>query len=251
MVWGVVGAKGFGRFAPEGRMEADPETGQDRWHDRLASHYWAQTPEEQRRLFDYDHLSRSSYYASYAAGKFTHECGSVHMHHPDWPPYSAIEPHEPPQFYSSRPYPALASFITFFGGTEAVDENLKAILERLEPGVHQFFPLKIIIGPNDRQTDLKYFTFRMGQYCTSFSPEQSDVEAFTGPSPVVPNYYSPVETKKGISGIALSKAAFGNAHLWRERWFPSSQVFCISDELKAEIDKEGLSIARHYKMREV
>lgn len=228
MVWGMKQPSNFGQFWPEGEFEAASDNaGQDGWRLRLVEYYRAQSPEEQRRLFDFDSRFPAHGYASFAYGKFIYEPGAGgNCEHPD---YTPIEPHEVPRYYLSRPYRSLGSFIV--AGLPAVDEDLKAIIERFEPGVHQFFPIPIIIGRNQKQTDKKYFIVVIRRYFDAYLPKVSDM------------------SKKNFAGIAYSKAVFGDAHLWRDRGTPA--ITCLSDEIKAEIVKAGLRLPKPFTMQEV
>ena len=237
MVWGMRLPDSFGEFWPLGDFEYDPKEKDTGWYDRLRLHYLAQTPDEQIRLFDYrgfDHGGNgvgygASKYRTYVSGKFKHEFGTKDG--PDSLPFSAAGAHEAPlTFDIEKTYASLGSLIMLNDRILAVDETLKAIIERLEPGVHQFFPIEIRM-PKGEVFPKNYYTLVIGQYLDSYSPENSD------------------EIKKNMNGRAFSKNAFGRAHLWRDRRFP--MVNCFSDELMTEISEAGLRIPKHYKMKEV
>lgn len=96
--------------------------------------------------------------------------------------------------------------------------------------MHQFFPIEIKM-PKGKIFPKAYFTLVIGQYFDSYAPDKSD------------------ESKKNLAGRAFSKAAFGNAHLWRDRRFPL--LNCLSDELKSALDDAGLRLPKHYRMKEI
>lgn len=260
MVWGMSLPSGFGDFWPSGEAEYDKKTRESGWGDRLRLFYLAQAPEEQRRLLDYgeNHVGYGAGgYRSYVAGKFFSEHGAdklvadrYHFGSPEHPcskVYIPVEPHEAPQSYTTeKSYQALGSFIQLSGLAMAVDEPLKEIIERLEPGVHQFFPIEIRM-PRGKLYPTQYYTVVIGQYLDSFSPENSDEYAFRENGKYG---YIHERNKAGVIGLAFSKSAFGNAHLWRERCFRQI-LFCFSDELQAEIIGAGLRVPKHYKMMEV
>jgi hypothetical protein len=87
----------------------------------------------------------------------------------------------------------------------------------------------------------------VGQYFDSISQAESDPGSLRANGEY--RYFSP-ETKKEISGIALRKAVFGNAQLWRERRF-GEWLTCFSDDLISEIAQAGLRLPRHYKMKDL
>lgn len=251
MVWGMGVPSNFGEFWPDGNFEGLDKNGTDLWSERLRLHYLAQSPEEQRRLYDYGdkHVGfGAGYYASYVSGKFVQELGAPA--NPEGLLFSPVEPLEAPQFFlTEKNYQALGSLIALNYGVRAVDEKLKAIIERLEPGVHQFFPIEIRM-PRGKLFPAKYHTMVIGRFLDSFSPENSKMESWGDYGPNYPNSYSYKASSAGISGLALAKARFGDAHLWRERSFTSA-LMCFSDALRTEIAKTGLRLPKHYSMKEV
>jgi hypothetical protein len=230
MVCGMLGSSSFGQFRPDGRVEMDEQTYQERWRERLQKYYEEQTPEEQKRLFDYADDGRHSpafYYSLSVSKKFDSELGAIVE--PGFPPISPIEPHEPPRSYTTRPYKKLGSFIAL--ATWAVDEDLKEIIERLEPGIHEFFPIKIIISADGKLFPKKYYSIRIGKYLDSFVSRGED------------------GNKVEWSKLCFSKDIFNGCHLWKERKIPA--LTCFSDELMTQIKDADLLLSKVYKMKEV
>lgn len=237
MVWGMRLPDNFGEFWPSGEFEYDPEEKESRWPDRLRLHYLAQTPEEKIRLLDYRGLEDGRNTAGWAAGEYKHSAWGKFKYEvgtkngPDSLPVTPAEAHEAPStFDTEKIIEKLGSLIKLNGMILAVDEALKDIIECLEPDVHQFFPIEIRM-PKGRVFPRNYYTFVVGRYLNSYSPEHSD------------------ESKKNMVGRSFSRAAFGSSHLWRDRRFPL--VNCFSDELIDEISKAGLRLPKIYKMKEV
>ena len=56
MVWGLRLPIDFGQFWPSGEFEHDAKENDSGWYDRLRNYYYAQSPEEQIRLYDYRKL---------------------------------------------------------------------------------------------------------------------------------------------------------------------------------------------------
>jgi hypothetical protein len=251
MVWGMSMPSGFGEFWPLGNAEGVDKYDNELWGERLRLHYLAQTPDEQRRLYDHgdkpaDHGAPE--YSSYVTGKFICERGAPA--NPAGYSFSPVEPLEAPKsFLTQKTHQKLGSLIKLNNRILAVDAALKAIIERLEPGVHQFFPMDVIM-PRGRVYPRQYYTIVIGQYLDSFSPENSKKGSWNDYAPEFPDVYSYESSSKGISGLALSKAVFCGAHLWRERRF-TGLLTCFSDELQGEIAKAGLRIPRHYRMKAV
>jgi hypothetical protein len=263
MVWGMNLPNGYGEFWPEGDFEYDPKTRRDGWFERLRTYYYQQTPEERKRLFDYQEEGSVNYleeghganfYNTFPVAKFKQEPGTLKWGVPCGP----IEPHEAPRSWDTRKtYKSIASLIMLSSMILAVDEALKSIIERLEPGVHEFHPLEIRM-PKGVVYPECYYTLRICQYFDAFSINDSaetvtrEVSALYDPDTgelIMPAYIAPQNPVKS-QDIAVHKAVFGSAHLWRDRFFKEKLV-CFSDELMAEIEKAGLRIPKHNKMREV
>jgi hypothetical protein len=251
MVWGMSLPSTFGEFWPDGSFEGVDKNDIDLWLERLRLHYLEQTAEEQRRLFDHGdkHVGHGAgNYPFYAANKFKWELG--HRSSPEDPPISAIEPHEPPHsFVTNKTYQRLGSLIALNYGLMAVDMPLKTLIEQLEPGVHQFASIEIRM-PRRVIFPAQYHVLVVGQFLDSFSPSNSKSGSWGDFGPDYPNTFSFNSSAAGISGLALSRAKFGEAHLWRERSFTSILV-CFSDALMAQITKAGLRLPKHTRMLEV
>ena len=249
MVWGFNKPSSSGKASPEGYFEDNTGRFEDGWDDRLKDHYAALPLEDQRALCDFGDLDPEWWahlYPYYITHKMIDERGA---RGPDarFPRLSPIRPHEPPIFLRCYPLRTLGSFM-FARGIPAVDEALKEIIERLEPGLHEFFPLEIRNHKNEI-SDHRFYTLHINQYLNSFSPEDSDPDIFRDNG----NYgYISKKSKAGITGLALKKDVFSDAHLWFERELNvGNQPVCLSDELQAAITDAGLWIPKHYRMREV
>jgi hypothetical protein len=258
MVWGMALPNNYGEFWPGGGggFEYDRKTQDDGWFDRLRAYYKEQTPEEQKRLFDFkgDPGHAAHFYGTFPAYKFNSEPGSVDRNGFE-PPYGPIEPHEIPRSYdSTRTYKTLGALIKLSCKILAVDVQLKSILEKLEPGMHGFYPLEIGM-PKGQIYPEQYYILRISQYFDAFSREDSwersakNYERLEGEELITHRLHLN-DSKKGITGLAFRKIVFGNAHLWRERIFDENLI-CLSDALVAEIERAGLRIPKHYKMKEV
>jgi hypothetical protein len=246
MVWGLNLPSGFGEFWPDSDFEGETES-TDGWFERLKSHFKVQSPEEQRRLFDYDDgLGNAAHsYPGYVSNKFVSEIGT--RLGAGRPPFTPIEPHEPPRFFETcRTYNSLGSLIMLNNRLLAVDDALKDIIERMEPGVHLFFPIEIrrrkgAVFPKP------YYTLVIGQYFDSFSPEHSKPRSWRKDGDYA---FRHEDRKADMAGLAFSAAVFGKAHLWRERRRREGLTL-LSDDLKAAIDEAGLRTLRINKMKEV
>jgi hypothetical protein len=256
MVWGMSMPNNYGEFWPSGDYEKDPKTREGCWYDRLTAYYRKQTPEEQKRLFDYkgDPVNTAHFYGTFPAYKLKTEPGSFNNNRLE-PAYGPLEQHEVPRSWDTRrTHKILGALVKLSSKILMVNAQLKDIIERLEPGVHEFHSCPIRM-PKGQVYPGDYYIFRVGQYFDAFSREDSwegSVEDFAGTKdyPPITHRLHLNETKKGVTGLAFKKSVFGSAHLWRDRIF-AENLTCFSDTLIAEIEQAGLRIPKHYKMKEV
>src|SRR5207245_173725 len=79
-----------------------------------------------------------------------------------------------PTEYRMRETPkSLASLIQLTDRLLAVDATLKEIIETLEPGVHQFWPIRMPM-PRGKDYPVPYYAMIIGRFIDSFVPEQSE-----------------------------------------------------------------------------
>ena len=158
-----------------------------------------------------------------------------------------LSPHECPQEYRLRETrKSLGSLIKLSERLPAVDGKLKDIIERLEPGVHQFWPIRITM-PKDREYPVQYYGMVIRRFLDSFVPEKCDEGACEFRNGA---FYPKFPKKQYYNGLAMSLTVIGSAHLWRENDLGAPQIF-ISDELQAEIANAELRIPKHYKLKAV
>ena len=173
MVWGMLLPSGFGDFSPQGSFEGDDKNGNELWGERLKDQCRAQTPDVQKALFDNDKRYPEVDYPFFVGYKFINEPGTRAWGEPENPPFTPVLPKEAPRSWmTKKSHQALGSLIEFHSRIVGVNEPLKDVIERLEPRVHQFFPLEIR-KPRGKVYPGSYYTLLIGQYCDSFSPDQS------------------------------------------------------------------------------
>lgn len=128
----------------------------------------------------------------------------------------------------------------------AVDEPLKAIIENLEPRVHQFWPIEVL-ARDGTAIGKSYFGMRVRQFLDSFNPDQTPPDAVTNETG---SYYVSVPTKLGYKDLAVSKKAIGSTHLWRERKLKNPNLL-LSDELVHQIRSTNLRVPNLHKLKDV
>lgn len=234
MVWALIEPSGFGDFFPDGDY-----TG---WRERLSEYAAANmSPEEKAAYYNFP-----ASYVHEVADKFTREVGTQLG---GTPVVTPLLPREQPVWFETvKSYSNLGSLIMLTDRLLAVDGALKDILERLEPGVHMFWPLTITM-PRGRVYPKPYYGMVIGTFLDSFEPGMS-AEGSCVKNPGFDSYKVSYPSKEYVSGLAFSKEKIGGAHLWRERRLRRPNI-CISDTLRHEIARAGLRIPKHVQAREV
>ena len=227
MAWGMVAPAGAGDFFPEGNYVG--------WKEAVKEYYDTKMSVAERASMG---MQDGILYSNFAA-KFNLDRGP-------------LAPHEQPTEYRiPRRYKSLASMIELVSRLIAVDEPLKNIIESLEPGVHQFWPIRITM-PKDEVYPTQYYGLVIRQFFDSFSPDQSSqgswslYEGRNG----YRRYSAMNETKTGFSQLAMNSNVFGSAHLWRERFLSRPNII-FSDALQAKIAEAGLRIPKHLKLKAI
>lgn len=129
-----------------------------------------------------------------------------------------------------------------------VDAALKDIIEDLEPGIHQFWPIRILMG-NDRK-ELPHSMFGLGirNHLDAFRPEQSRAGVCRQGSNGT--FFATSESKSVISGLAISCDQSPPVHLWRDRTLRKPGIF-MSGALMSRIAAERLVIPMHFSLKVV
>lgn len=230
MVWGLELPYGFGTFFPDGDFVG--------YRDQLDAAFDAMSAEEQAY---YGNLKPA--YRLHVSQCFTFEHGTMHGEQRVFRP---VAEHEwPGEFQMRRRYKKLGALIKSVNTLLLVEKRFKDILERLEPGVHQFSPVKLTL-PNDEVYPAEYFTIVIGTFLTSFDPRQSDEASFTR----LGSYRSKHFDAETSSKLAFRKSVLDRHHLWRERELKTPHLF-LSDTLRSEVIKSGLTLPTHFQMMEV
>jgi hypothetical protein len=234
MVWGVVVPYSFGDFRPEGECVG--------WDERLDAYFHKEVTEAGRPYLLGPFLSRPASYRSHVGRKFREELGSTRA---DMVPLELPLPHEWPEEYrTAKTHDKLGSLIEI-DGLLAVDDRLKALIEEVEPGVHEFRQIRITM-PRGKDYPIPYHVLLIGQFRDSFRADMTEGTGWNR-KPDSPRIH---DTKAGFAAAAMSSEAIAGAHLWRERKLVEPKI-CLSDELQGAIAKAGLRMMKHYKMKSV
>ena len=222
MVWGLFQPNGGGDYSPDGDHISRRNGLRKYFHEHMT--------DDERSKYSENELE----YFYQVSRKFNEDLGP-------------LQPQEMPSDWQTvKSHKTLGSLILMTNALLAVDEPLKNLIENLEPDVHQFWPMKIVM-PKGKEYPVPYYGMVIRQFIDSFRPEQS-VEGSWQKRPA--GYVVVDDTKRGVSKLAFDKQAFESAHLWREKNLNDPKI-CISDTLQKAIADAGLGIWRHYPMKEV
>ena len=229
MAWGLMEPSGFGEFSPKGSFQG--------WNKQCETHFLSITStsevSELRLKGNQAYLHKAISELQYEAStKFDGSDGRLETYE------------QPKEFRTARAHVNLSSLLDF-GSLYFVDIQLKGLIEEFEPGIHQFWPIKISM-PKNREYPIPYFGMVILQHLDTFIPEQSQFVRYDEE----PDSYWGAHKGAQYSGLSFSKSAIGKAHLWREKRISFPGTF-ISDALQTEIQERELRIFRHYKVREV
>jgi hypothetical protein len=244
MVWGMYLPRGGGPYGPYGNDEGPVDAYGDGWRHRLIKYYQERMPEAQKAFY-----RSASFYAYCVLEKFQYECGHKQPGRDDLV-VTPIEDHEPLRFFqAANSFKQLASVISLSNRMWAVDEAFKKIVERLEPGLHRFYPFEVR-SPRGKVYPVQYYVLVVGRYLQSFSAEESRQESFTAHEVNGLKWFNLDGYKKDITGLALRASVFEGAHLWRERGF-NEWLICLSDVLEAELASADLMLPKYYRMKSI
>lgn len=231
MVWGLQLAGDFGPFFPYGEYFG--------YDEQLEAVFNAMTPEE--RAF-YNNLFSDYRFHVYQCLK--HEIGTVHG---EGHRFRAIADNEwPPEFRTKKQYSKIGALFHGVGGVLMVSGAFKEIVERLEPNVHKFWPVRLTYVYGDAYPG-EYFTMVIGSFLSSFDAEHSTPGTWRT---VGRDYHPKFFNKDMMAGLAMRRSDIGAHHLWRERALYSPDIF-LSDELQRAFRKAGLALPKHFQMKEV
>lgn len=236
MVWGMREPNRFGEFFPDAGFVG--------WRERLREWFEVEASEGERARYN----NRYATYIRNVAEKFTREIGVTRLN--GSPALTPLIPRElPDTLRSEKNYKSLGDLIIVDAGLLVVSSTMRDIIESLEPNIHSFWPIRILM-PKDVEFPKSFHGMVIGQFLDGFMPNASDSE-FYEEAPFGGLYYGRKYDKKDcLSGLAMAREAFGGGHLWREKRLYSPNIF-MSDALQGAIKRAGLRIPKHYQMRGV
>lgn len=118
----------------------------------------------------------------------------------------------PSEWQIKKSYSNLASLITLWCFL-AVDEELKSVIERIEPGVHQFWPVKILM-PRGKVYPKQYYGMVIRNFRDSFVPRESEYNRYQSSDDM---YFASGDAKRDYADLCFKQQNLKGVHLWREK----------------------------------
>jgi hypothetical protein len=123
-----------------------------------------------------------------------------------------------------------------------VSEAVKGVIESLEPGKHQFLPVKLKYGTDDQFDEHVYFTLQVNAMVNDVDVEKSDVNWNEPVGGGVPYWNA-----KHSVPVVLPKNSIDALHLWRNerisKWMMSGD---LHDALTQRGLTGGLTFEEHF-----
>lgn len=116
---------------------------------------------------------------------------------------------------------------------DLVSERFRALVEFVEPGVHGFYPVKVL-DRDGKETARTYFLLKVMNVVDA----RRDATAVL--SPRERDEWSKSINRRFESGLLFDGAAVAGKHLWREMQHPTSSKFYVSDLLRNLVDQSRL-----------
>lgn len=224
MAYGFDVSVSFGRFFPDGDFLGYDEQLKTRFDETLAKG----KPEHKFfNEFRWAHVENMHHGTSFIAD--------------DW---------LPKRYVLHKRYSSLADLINLSAGI-AVSAPLRDLIEKLEPGKHQLWPVELVYHSGEPYPG-EYSMLRVLSQLDAFDKERSDPSCWERPVRVV-KITDPKESH--AHGIALSQSVVAGHHLWRGFFSAESGIagfdFYVSDTLKLAIEGAGLRTMPFRQLKEV
>lgn len=228
MAWGVYFEVSFGMFGPDGEFVG--------WDAARKARFDAGLSEEEMEGVDPNNALNS--YVSNVSRKFTMDRGEIFDH--DWPVH----------FATKRSHKKIGDILKVNEQVLLVSETMKDLIESLEPGRHQFRPIKMTTK-GGTPYDMPYYVFVISSFIDSFNEEKTDEDAVREIAPTLPLRSVPmIDGYKIFEKFALDQTIHEDRHIWREARLVGPAFF-ISDELERRISELELVFPKRSRVRDI
>ena len=144
---------------------------------------------------------------------------------------------------------ALPSVFSSKGGITICKQELKFILEELDPGIHQFIPIKVAFQSGEVPED-SFFILNIHHMLDTIIDEKTRSQKASGTLPDNSKrhfmlYHLSVR-KDG--DVTVDKSKLTSVNLWRELAYPG--LYMMSDRLQQRLEQEKLAFFEPHKATE-
>ena len=122
-----------------------------------------------------------------------------------------------------------------YSGAWLVDDKVKSVIESLEPGVHQFFPIKLL-RVNGEVAEERW-VLNICQRVDGVEPEKSDLKIKRRPADELITSIMPYAAKRKV--VLVERVIKGH-HLWIDKRYIGSTTF-LSVELREAFKAAGVT----------
>ncbi|MEM6666542.1 MAG: DUF1629 domain-containing protein, partial [Pseudomonadota bacterium] len=129
----------------------------------------------------------------------------------------------------------LPDMFCVYHGRPVVRDTFKAVVEELEPGVHQFLPVAILPKKNCPEIEGEFFLFNIMHKRECVLISKTDHRKVPSSGGGFHYRVAPYPTRQ----IGISKPQVEGLHIWRSPVYLESYFF-ISDTLRLRIKQAGL-----------
>jgi hypothetical protein len=222
MVWGLRFESSFGQFFPEGDYVS--------WDKSLAEGFKTKLTEAEQQA---QKASGTSYVYN-ARQKFIRDLGPVADH--EWPA----------EFRIRRLPKKLGALMHLNDRILVVADALKAIIDRLEPGIHQFRPILFSDAKGNTVSDA-YHVMVIRQHLDALDPEASTAGSLRKSE--AGHYRASQPNAAVYAGIALTADRIAGKHLWQDQRLKDPEIF-FSDALRAAIQAADLLLPKMHALKD-
>ena len=234
IVWAMVTPLEFGPCFPSGHYLEDDE--------RTEAYFRANATAEE--LAEVDALGEGGY--RHRVVVHTQYVESRKFSNDEGPVDPAMQPRV---FQMERGSTNLGSWLEVTNRLLMVDEALRTIIERFEPGVHQFWPMEVR-GPDGEPLDRQFHALVIRQSRDSLIDEQSDLQRLDQDMDERQPRFAKNTDAAGLRRVTLRGAAIEGVHLWREHRLATPNIL-VSDALRTAIKEAKLRVFRHGRLNVV
>jgi hypothetical protein len=124
-----------------------------------------------------------------------------------------------------------------------VDENVKRLIDEMDPGVHHLYPFEIR-SPRGKVYPVTYYMFVSSRWLDSFDEEKSQTWKIRD------DYWSAPDSKASGKVTLMRRSIFGDAALWWERKL-FNDLMCFSDEFAERLIASDLFLPKLFPLQQM